>query len=111
MANLDTDGIYNIAYDGSTNPIRRSYTVTSLTTGASYGFKIQALNFNGKGQISNEAVFTSCTAPVSMLPPTIVETTQTTIKISWEYPQDDGGCPLTGFEVLMDDGNSGSFTN
>jgi len=40
MANLDTDGIYNIAYDGSTNPIRRSYTVTSLTTGASYGFKI-----------------------------------------------------------------------
>jgi len=49
MANLDTDGIYNIAYDGSTNPIRRSYTVTSLTTGASYGFKIQALNFNGKG--------------------------------------------------------------
>lgn len=46
-----------------------------------------------------------------MNPPVIIETTLSFIKISWDYPVDDGGCALTGFHIQIDDGNGGSFTN
>jgi hypothetical protein len=30
--------------------------------------------------------------------------------VSWSDPSDDGGCPITGFAVYVDDGNLGSFS-
>lgn len=29
--------------------------------------------------------------------------------ITWQSPQQDGGCPLLGFAVFIDDGNHGDF--
>lgn len=46
-----------------------------------------------------------------MNPPIIVETTLSYIKLAWDYPIDDGGCALTGFNIQVDDGSGGNFSN
>lgn len=41
----------------------------------------------------------------------MIASTATTITIGWKRPSDDGGCPLIGFAVFMDDGNGGVLVN
>jgi len=36
--------------------------------------------------------------------------TQTSVELFWAQPSDDGGCPLSGYSILRDDGLGGSFT-
>ena len=59
MADISSGGSYSLVYDGSSNPIRLKYTATLLTPGKSYGFKVQAINFNGQGALGVEAIFES----------------------------------------------------
>lgn len=59
MADISSGGSYTLIYDGSSNPIRLTYKASLLTPGKSYGFKVQAINFNGKGPLGVEAIFES----------------------------------------------------
>lgn len=98
-------------YDGSRNANVRTYLIDNLVTGNSYTFRLIAVNFNGEGPASSPITLKSCTAPSSIDPPFATETTETTIALSWAPPKDAGGCPITGYELYVDDGNGGSFTN
>lgn len=71
-------------------------------------FRVMAYNFNGAGTSSNEFRFLSCTQPGQAPAPERTATTVDSITIAWRTP-DDGGCPVTGFSVHMDDGAGGSF--
>ena len=33
-----------------------------------------------------------------------------TINIRWKAPSDDGGCPIKGYKLYVDDGNNGAIT-
>lgn len=91
MADISAGGSYKLAYDGSANPIRLTYTANLLTPGKSYGFKVQAINFNGEGELSPEAIFVSCEAPTGLATPIVGEVTETTIQFSWSLPTSNGG--------------------
>ena len=91
MADISDNGEYELVYDGSANPIRLTYTALLLTPGKSYGFKVQAINFNGIGELSDEAIFVSCEAPTGLDTPQIEEVTETEITLSWKPPTTSGG--------------------
>jgi hypothetical protein len=38
-------------------------------------------------------------------------TSETTIDLVWNAPEDDGGCSLIGFELMVDDGLGSAFVN
>ena len=38
-------------------------------------------------------------------------TSETTIDLMWIAPDDDGGCALIGFELMVDDGLGSAFSN
>lgn len=86
-----------------------------MTTGNTYGFKLQGVNFNGKGPISSSFTFWSCTKPSGQTSPTISSTAKQEIDLSWSLPSDNGGCSIIGFNLYMDDGNlptsTGTFTS
>lgn len=107
----DATGEEALIYDGENNPNVLSYYVDGLETGASYTFNLEAYNFNGAGAKSPDATFTSCTAPSNLGAPSITETTETSITLSWSAPESNGGCSLTGFELYVDDGANGALSS
>jgi hypothetical protein len=42
--------------------------------------------------------------------PTLLWVNSTSISIAWNAPTNDGGCPITGYKVYVDDGAGGPFT-
>ena len=56
-------------------------------------------------------VFTACTKPYGLAPPTVTDTSQTSINLVWVPPTTDGGCDLIGYELFLDDGLGGPFVN
>lgn len=100
-----------LIYDGSVVPSIFTYTQTGLTTGATYYFYLSAINFNGEGPQSSPAVYTACTQPSRLAAPKVISTTATTVNLVWNYPLDDGGCPLTSYILFLDDGNGGAFAS
>ena len=91
MADISSGGDYKLVYDGSRNPILHTYTVCLLTPGKRYGFKVQAINFNGKGPMSDPQIFVSCEAPAELAPPIIQKATETTLTLYWQLPKSTGG--------------------
>jgi hypothetical protein len=63
------------------NPNIRKYIVGNLTTSLTYGFTIEALNFNSNGEASDPADFVICTAPKELNPAWMVDVTQTTMTL------------------------------
>lgn len=74
-------GSFNEVYNGKNFPNVLSYTKTGLVTGLQYKFKLQALNFNGAGDASNEAAFIICSAPKALASPKLVQSTTTTLTL------------------------------
>ena len=109
IADISGGGSYTLAYDGSSNPIRLTYTAMLLTPGKSYGFKVLAINFNGNGPLGSEAIFESWEAPKGLQVPTIGQVTETQISITWSVPVSNGGCSTTAFKLWMDDATGGSL--
>ena len=66
-------------------------------------------NFNGPSEFSNAATFKACTSPSNISPPYTTTTTETTIQLAWTAPSNLGGCPITGYELYVDDGNGGNL--
>jgi hypothetical protein len=42
-------------------------------------------------------------------PPYLVSSTATSIKVKWEHPTTNGGTPVTGYRLYMDDGAGGDY--
>jgi|TARA_B110001469_G_C9408117_1_gene209145 hypothetical protein len=63
-----------IVYDHPTNANVKEYLATGLTAGASYSFSVLGINFNGAGEVwSDAASFESCTTPVAVGIPWLIE--------------------------------------
>ena len=92
------------AYIGTNRPDLRVFTATGLEVGLSYRFSVQAINSNGVSLQSATTTLYACDTPSGLNTPLYVSSNQSdlTIKISWDAPTDDGGCPVTGFEIYYD---------
>lgn len=87
-----------------------SFTADDLQTGGYYKFKISAFNYNGQGPLSDELAVYACVAPSKMQMPQRVSSTDTSLVLSWMAPSDDGGCPILGYAVFINDGLGGPIT-
>lgn len=65
-----------------------------IITGGAYRFKVTALNFNGEGAASPEALIHVCLPPTGLAPPTYVSSTETTLSIAWQPPEETNACPI-----------------
>ncbi|MDR1342243.1 MAG: YDG domain-containing protein, partial [Prevotellaceae bacterium] len=85
-----------------------TYTVTGLTNGIEYTFKVRAVNAADNGAESVERKATPCTVPGA--PQSFTATPGNgQIALSWSAPVSDGGSAVTGYEVQKD-GDAG-WTN
>lgn len=104
--------VYTLIYDGQYNVLNRQFTYTGqLITGDVYSFKVSAMNLNGEGAMSPALNIHACNAPSQPEAPTRVTSTTTSISLTWAPPSSDGGCSLTGYSLLTDNGTGGSVTS
>ena len=74
-----------------------------MTPAVTYSFYVTATNFNGEGEASDTVRLISCVRPQNVRPPTLVETTASTVELRWAAPE-DGGCPISSYSILSDKG-------
>ncbi len=79
-----------------------STTVTGLTTGTTYTFKVQAINPNGNGPESAASSAVTPLGPVAPPQPTSVsaEPASQQARVTWTPPGSDGDSPITGYTVV-----------
>gem|GEM_PF-5589966 len=82
-----------------------SYSITGLTTGTTYTFRISAINSVGTGDPSNAVSITtkSTTTPTAL---TAIATSPTTILLSWIAPSQNFGQTISGYKVERILGNN-----
>ena len=86
------------------------YLVTGVTLSLTYRFKVVAYNFNPTESLDSAITSVQvCAKPRAFARPTKLTTTESSIAINWNEPGYNGGCSITGYAVLVDDGNSGTF--
>lgn len=107
----EEDLVHSMIYNGPQSASIFTYIASNLTTGALYSFIVSAVNFNGEGPTSDPVLFTACTEPTGLKAPKVVLTSETTIDLVWNAPDDDGGCALIGFELMVDNGLGSAFVN
>jgi len=97
-------GNFVLIYNGSLNALQREFEARELETGSLYQFRVAAVNFNGLSPQSASLSVHACVAPDP--PPSIRRVTgdRTSITLAWEAPPDDGGCPITGYQLMRDSG-------
>ena len=82
-------------------PTASPYTVTGLTNGITYTFKVSAVNATGEGPLSAASnSVTPATVPVA---PTIgtARAGNTSATATWIAPTNTGGSPITGYRVRV----------
>lgn len=60
--------------------------------------------------MSSPLVKYSCINPDQPLPPQRIAGDRTDLTLRWKIPIDNGGCPLTGFNLFRDDGAGGTIS-
>ena len=120
-------GGYALIHDGTNLPNTFTFDTSlsqmnDLEPGRQYRFKVRALNDVGTGPFGPFSTFTarSPIAPIatSFSAPTRDEATNPGSTVSgdaeiwlrWEPPVDNGGDPITKYEIYRDDGMGGDFT-
>ena len=78
-----------------------SASVTGLTTGTTYTFRVQAVNANGPGPMSAASNAVTPSNPVAPMAPTNVAAKPATrsARVTWTPPASDGDSPITGQTV------------
>ena len=96
----------------STKGKSASYTVTGLTNGETYRFRVRAVNSVGPGPASEPASATPATVPGA--PRNLMATPgDQRVTLVWERPADNGGLPITGYEYSQkeENGSYGGWTS
>jgi len=83
------------------------YFMTGLTNGTSYTFKVRAVNSVGVGTEATVSATPVAPATTPAAPGNFIATPgDGQVKLTWTAPSDDGGSPITGYEVSKDNGAS-----
>lgn len=84
-----------------------SYTVTGLTNGSQYRYKVAAINSEGAGSDATSSSVTPVTVPLA--PTNVIGTASgdAQITVRWTVPSDPGGSPITDY-IIQYSSNSGS---
>ena len=107
MLSEDTDTVVvdTVAYDGSSSTAV-STSLSGLIGGVSYDYVVAARSDAGEGERSAAlSVSTSPPAPGSL---DSVSQTTSSITLSWSAPLVTTGSAVTGYNVYIDDGSSGT---
>ncbi|MYK65109.1 MAG: fibronectin type III domain-containing protein [Gemmatimonadetes bacterium] len=91
--------------DDDTESTETSYTHTGLEPGSTRHYRVSAINASGPGMPSDEASATTPTPPGAPTSLTAEAKGGRAIELNWEPPADTGSGALTGYEVLLWDGN------
>ena len=88
----------DVSFTEVATPSGTSQTITSLTNGTTYYFKIAAVNSTGTGAQTSSVSAVPATTPAA---PTSVSGTNgdTESVISWTAPTDTGGAAITGYKI------------
>jgi hypothetical protein len=82
-----------------------TYVLNGLTTGVPYFVRVSAHNSEGYGYpalTQPEFLITTYNPPGAPAPVRLVSSTISTITVSWDFPSDNGGASVVGFELWMD---------
>ena len=91
-------GVSDVVVSGSST----SRSITGLALGTSYTFTVKARSVNGD---SLGTQVSTVTHNVPAVPTSVTASrTGTTAVINWQPPTDDGGRPVTGYDVRIDGG-------
>ncbi len=81
-----------------------TYTASGLTNGTAYYYAVQAVNSAGDSPVSNQASATPITVPGAPLAASAAAGDKTAV-ISFTTPADNGGSPVTGYEISSAEGD------
>lgn len=97
-----TDGVSWTSAAGALGAAATSHTVTGLTAGVPYGFRVRAANAVGPGTWSEVVWATPLGVPAA---PAVVSVTAgaAAMTLTWTHPASDGGAPLTRYLVEVSD--------
>ena len=85
------------------------HTVTGLTNGASYTFRVLAKNAKGQGPASNDATAVPVTVPTA--PQSLTATAgNAEVRLDWTAPSSDGGSAILSYEYRYRP-SAGQFNN
>jgi hypothetical protein len=82
--------------------------MTALTPAETYWFKVTAKNLVGTGLRSDSVSRIAASVPKAPLDLTMVSQSTTSITFSWSTNANDGGTPVTDYQVFWNQG-SGSI--
>lgn len=72
---------------------------------------MRSVNINHESSVASSIMsFKSCVAPTDLLTPLVIDVTRTSYHISWDAPENDGGCPIIYYEIYRDIGDGGAFS-
>ncbi len=76
-------------------------TVTGLSSGTNYKFKVRAENVYGYGSYSSEVTISASTVPGTVSSITSAYATYPNVDITWSAPSSNGGSTITKYQVLI----------
>ncbi|QLH07035.1 fibronectin type III domain-containing protein [Nitrosopumilus ureiphilus] len=109
-----TDYIIDFSSDGGSNwttfedgtSSNTSATVTGLTNGVQYSFRVSAVNFAGTGTTSNVVIASPVTVSTFPTALTAKAISSTQIELSWTAPVETGGAEITGYQIERQTGSA-----
>ena len=99
--------------EANTTATATTYAHTGLSAGMTRHYRVRAINSVGPGQPSttDDATTGAATAPG---PPTQLSATadgQTIINLSWTAPSDNGGAPITGYQIEVSPNGTSNWSD
>lgn len=84
-------------------------SVTGLTKGLTYSFKVSGVNIIGEGPLSTNLTLVAAEVPSQMSPITL-SLSGTFVQINFTAP-DNQGSPITAYSIQMLNKNTGNYEN
>lgn len=71
---------------------------------------MKSSNINHESQFESSIKnFKACISPSNFSKPLIIFATWTSYKVSWDAPENDGGCPIIKYEIYRDRGDGANM--
>jgi len=90
-----------------------TYADENLAVGTTRYYQIRAINSIGTGPVSNisSATTDALTAPSAPTNLSVAASSPTTINLSWSAPSDNGGSPISGYQIEVSPNGTSNWTD